>query len=372
MRGFITQLCVLATVATSAFVQASSLRARALAPFGQRAIYTPASNYRTPKVLYPRSVKLTDGSLLATWENYSPEPPKVYFPIYKSTDNGASWKSLSTAQDTVNGWGLRYQPLLYVLPNTWAGYAAGTVLLVGNSIPSDLSATRIELYASTNGGVNWNFVSHIAVGGPADTTNGKTPIWEPFALLYSGALYVYYSDQRDPSYGQKIVHQSSSDGKTWGGVVNDVTSSTYTDRPGMPTIAALPNGKYIMTYENGSGNPYSFPVYYKIASNPTAFGSVAGTALRSTDGTVPVSSPYVAWSAYGGSSGTIIVSAGNNAPVFLNSQLGAANSWTTRSVTIASGYSREVKPLDTVGSVMILGAGPLGGNNYVSNAIINL
>nr|OQO26524.1 hypothetical protein B0A51_07927 [Rachicladosporium sp. CCFEE 5018] len=309
MKGSISQFCVLVAAATVTFVHGNPLLARAVAPFGQRAIYTPASNYRTPKVLYPRSVKLNDGSLLATWENYSPEPPKVYFPIYNSTDNGASWKSLSTVQDTVNGW---------------------------------------------------------------DTTNGKTPIWEPFLLLLNGALVVYYSDQRDPAYGQKIVHQSSTDGKNWGGVMNDVISSIYTDRPGMPTIAALPNGRFIMTYENGRGNPYSFPVYYKIASNPTAFDSVAGTALRATDGTVPISSLYVAWSAAGGTSGTIIVSAGDNRPIFLNTQLGNVNSWTTRIVTIASGYSREVRALDNVGAVMILGAGPLGGNNYVSNAVINL
>ncbi|KAK6436861.1 hypothetical protein LTR95_006946 [Oleoguttula sp. CCFEE 5521] len=244
-----------------------------------------------------------------------------------------------------------------------------TVLLAGNSIPSDLSATRIDIYTSTNGGLAWNFLSRVAAGGPADTTNGKTPIWEPFLLLYNGALVVYYSDQRDPAYGQKIVHQSSTDGKNWGGVINDVISSIYTDRPGMPTIAALPNGRFVMTYENGRGNPYSFPVHYKIASNPTAFGSVAGTALRATDWTAPISSPYVAWSTAGGTSGTIIVSAGNNRTIFLNTQLGNVNSWTTRSITIASGYSREVRVLDNVGAVVILGAGPLGGNK---NAVINL
>lgn len=51
--------------------------------------------------------------MLTTWENYTPTKP--YFPIYRSTDHGFTWNPLSQVQDTVNGWGLRYQPFLYEL-----------------------------------------------------------------------------------------------------------------------------------------------------------------------------------------------------------------------------------------------------------------
>ncbi len=44
-------------------------------------------------------------TLLATWENYSPEPPAVYFPIYESKDAGVSWSLISKVADQVNGWG---------------------------------------------------------------------------------------------------------------------------------------------------------------------------------------------------------------------------------------------------------------------------
>jgi hypothetical protein len=47
------------------------------------------------------------------------------------------------------------------------GYPAGTILLAGNSIPADLSKTQLDLYASTDNGVTWKFVSHIANGGKA-------------------------------------------------------------------------------------------------------------------------------------------------------------------------------------------------------------
>ena len=81
----------------------------ALSSFAQRTVtnvtvFSPPSDYLIPRVLYARTVQLEDGSLLATWENYSPEPPKVYFPIYHSTDKGATWKHISNVTDTQNGY----------------------------------------------------------------------------------------------------------------------------------------------------------------------------------------------------------------------------------------------------------------------------
>src|SRR4051812_7122374 len=62
------------------------------------------SSYVSPKVLYARTVVLNHGCptnppLLATWENYSPEPP--YFPIFQSNDQGKTWKEISRVQDQV-------------------------------------------------------------------------------------------------------------------------------------------------------------------------------------------------------------------------------------------------------------------------------
>lgn len=149
-----------------------------------KVLYTPPSDYTDPRVLYARTVELkhSHNTLLATWENYSPEPPLVYFPIYRSTDHGASWTQLSNVTDQVNGWGLRYQPFLFELEEDFAGFEKGTVLLAGNSIPTDLSLTQIDLYASRDSGLTWEFVSHVAAGGEAIPNNGLTPVWEPFIL----------------------------------------------------------------------------------------------------------------------------------------------------------------------------------------------
>lgn len=332
------------------------------ATFTQRVVYTPAANYTDPRVLYARTAQLEDGTLLATWENYSPEPPLVYFPIYKSTDNGYTWSELSRVQDTENGWGLRYQPFLYVLPEALAGYEAGTVLLAGSAIPTDLSQTQIDLYASTDSGATWEFVSHIAAGGEARPNNGLTPVWEPFLMQYKDTLICYYSDQRaNETYGQKMVHQTTTDLKTWGDVIDDVTYPTYTDRPGMPTVVQLPNGKFIMTYEYGGGpdfENYQFPVYFKIVDDPEQFGPATGVVLKATDGTIPTGSPYVVWSPVGGENGTIIANAHSHTDIFINQQLGEGP-WTRVPTGELTHYTRHLRVLKDTSKLLIMGGGQL-------------
>ncbi|RAL64706.1 hypothetical protein DID88_001737 [Monilinia fructigena] len=236
----------------------TALAAPAIAPFSTFSdvtIFTPGANWTDPGVLYARSVELPGGVLLATWENYSPQPPLVYYPIFKSTDGGESWKHISNITDQINGWGLRYQPFLYLLTEKIGKYPAGTIIATGVSIPADLSETQIDVYASLDSGYSWEYVSTVANGGAAVPDNGVPAIWEPFLLTYKGQIVLYYSDQRDPLYGQKLVHTVSSDLLTWGDLVDDVHYSTYTARPGMTTITQLPNNQYIMTYEYGGGPP---------------------------------------------------------------------------------------------------------------------
>lgn len=144
-------------------------------------IFTPPRNagWTDPSVLYARSVILPNGDLLATWENYSPEPPLVYFPIFRSQDAGKTWKEISRVRDTVNNWGLRYQPDLYVLPVAIGSFPAGTLLASGNSIPTDLSKSKIDVYASTDSGLTWKFASSVVSGGRAVPENQVRPALIP-------------------------------------------------------------------------------------------------------------------------------------------------------------------------------------------------
>lgn len=353
-------------------------------------LYVPPSDYTDPRVLYARTVELTHSSntLLATWENYSPEPPLVYFPIWQSTDHGATWTHISNVTDQVNDWGLRYQPVLYELPVDFGGFAAGTVLLAGNSIPTNLSNTQIDLYASQDAGLTWEFVSHVAAGGEALPNNGLTPVWEPFLLLPEGSseLILYYSDQRlNETYGQRLVHQTSADLRTWGPVVPDVEQPAYTDRPGMTTVTRLPlssGGDYLMTYEFGHNDTttgvYSFPVNYRINSDPTRFNESEDVPIvaRNT-GATPFGSPYVTWSAAGGGgvNGTIIVSSGGASSVFTNEALGDPAEWYERATPAPTSYTRHLRVFaEAQDRLLIMGGGqlPPSTTNNVSYSIVDL
>ncbi|KAL7624655.1 hypothetical protein AAE478_006225 [Parahypoxylon ruwenzoriense] len=367
-------------VASVPFAACSQSQARAvIKDLSQVVVYTPPSDYTDPRVLYARAAQLPNDDILATWENYSPEPPPVYFPIYKSGDKGATWEKISQVEDQGYGYGLRYQPFLYVLPEDFAGYKKGTVLLAGSSIPTDLSSTQLDIYASTDSGVTWEFLSHVAAGGEARPNNGLTPVWEPFLLLHNGKLIYYYSDQRDQAHGQKLVHQTTTDLRNWGPVVDDVAYPTYSQRPGMPTVALLPNGQFIYTYEYGGGpNPANsgyFPVYYRLSSDPEQFGSATHHVLRGTDGSVPTGSPYVVWSSAGGANGTIIVSSGCCSEIWINKALGAEGAWQKVSSPEGTSYTRSLHVLqEDPSALLIAGAGrlPPSTTNKVTISIMNV
>jgi hypothetical protein len=363
-------------VAAATLVLPTAGRAAAVSRPSQT-MYTPPAGAPSPGSLYPRGLRLkyngsANGTILATFEQYTSGTP--VFPIYRSTDNGNSWNKISDVADTQNGWGMRWEPELFELPQAMGGFPAGTILAAGASVPSDRSAIKIDVYASTDRGLTWTFVSNIATGGAAFDTNGNTPVWEPFFLFANGKLIVYYSDQRDTAYGQKVVHQVSTDIRNWGPVVNDVAMPTYSDRPGMPTVAKLPNGNYVLSYEYGGAPEGNFSVYYKISSDPEAFGSVTGIPLRTTDGVVPRSAPYMTWLPTGGPDGTLALSANSADDLFINTQNGAANTWTRINANVAGGYSRGMTPLPDGHSLLILSAGRGGSNlsNPVTYSTIDL
>jgi hypothetical protein len=142
--------------------------------FSQKTIWNPPSGKSSN---YARYFELLDGSLLVTsaTSGYS----QGIFPVFKSTDEGATWTWISNITDQVNGVGFAAQPTLWQLDKDDFGYPAGTVFASGNSWKQN-AFTRIDLYVSTDLGKTWKFLSHVAQGGGPDTNNGKTPVWEPF------------------------------------------------------------------------------------------------------------------------------------------------------------------------------------------------
>jgi Ricin-type beta-trefoil lectin domain-like len=286
--------------------------------------------------LYPKTTECTDGSLLATFEQPAALP---VFPIYRSTNNGATWTRVSSVADTVNGWGNRCCAFLYTLPAAVGNLAAGTVLCAGISAPLDDSATYLELYASADKGSTWKFVSTIAKGGSYSTT----AIWEPNLLLANGTLICYYSDSRDSAHSQKLSLQYSTNGVTWSAQQNVVALSPETLRPGMPVVSRLANGNYFLTYEvvNEASNT---PTYFQISSNPLSWNSTSIGTLIGSGG-----SPYntvlpdgtLLFNDYG--SGNVLINTGNG-----------AGSWTSVITPIGAGYSRTLQYVSGTGRVLIM------------------
>lgn len=353
-------------------IYAVTLPKRELSVYVNNPVFTSGSDWTPPGTLYGRSIQLDDSSILTTWENYSPEPPQVYFPIFKSTDYGLTYTEVSRVQDQVDGFGLRYQPDFLQLPGLLGDLPAGTILLAGNAIPTDLSSTHLELYASRDQAHTWEFISHIANGGVALPNNGETPIWEPFLFYRDGMLTVFYSDQRDPAYGQKLVHQSTTDGINWGPVVNDVRYSNYTARPGMPTIAQLKDGRWIMTYEFVNAPIGGVPVYYRLSDDPLSWDDKEPIIIQPAGDVYPEGTPYVVV----GGDGKIMVSSNTQSAVFVNDGDATASGWRTIEIGQKKSYSRCLTLIREAGCedqyLFLTSGGSFQANSSVNTVAVGL
>lgn len=270
---------------------------------------------------YTRAITLrhngeANGTVISTFERHTdlPGTGQPAWPIYRSTDFGDSWQHVTDVVDNQFGLGNRFQPALYELPAPSGSLAEGTLLLVGNVIPNNLSSTRLVMYKSTDAGTTWSFVSTIDTGGPAVYDPGPNsttwPVWEPQLLLTPSGLVVYYSDEKQKSAGilQALVHRVSTDGgQTWGAKVNDIAVPDKNTRPGMMVVVKLPNGQYFGAYEV-VGLP-DVPVYGKFSPDGVNWGNPTdlGFKLQTASGQSLFGSPWVEWVPTGGPNGTILV-----------------------------------------------------------------
>ena len=83
-------------------------------------------------------------------------------------------------------------------------------------------------------------------------------------------------------------------------------------------------------------------MYYKLATSPENFASAPAQKIVVTDGVQPNAGPFVTWTSYGGTNGTIVVSDSNNKNVYVNEALGQGT-WKEVKTTAGRAYSREVQ-----------------------------
>ncbi len=279
-------------------------------------------------VLYPRPVELhhageQNGLVLAVFDHYTLKEPPV-FPIYASRDHGRTWEFYSQVEDTKNGHGMRFQPMLLELDRDVADLPAGTLLLTGNSIPMSFETTELLLFVSRDQGRTWEYRSSICAGGPPIERNWEAlgPVWEPFLYLNAeGNLTVVYTDERphaDRRFNQTLAVAVSKDGgRTWGEQSMVCAIPDGEQRPGMAIVTRLPNGRYFMCYEivcfaarTPQGETPTCDVYCRFSDDGVDWGDPEnwGRRIESADGMYLGNMPYCLWVPQGGENGTVIVS----------------------------------------------------------------
>ena len=314
--------------------------------FGPSVLFAPSGDCdRAYCTTYAKSVQTNTGRILASFEDDNQPAQGQTFPIFSSTTDGRSWTRIAAVADTsARRWGSNWtNPYLYVLPQAIGGMPAGTVLLAGIASPPDRSGTAIELYRSDDDGFHWTWVSEVAVGGGEWGSANPTPIWEPYLLVANNRLIVYYSDERDKAnHDQKIVHQTSADGVTWGPVVEDVAMADRALRPGMPVVTRMANGQYLMVFEMvGQANT---PNNAKISANPESWNAGNGGTTIDHGGSpfvITLPNGRLAYNSYG--SGDVLINTANG-----------AGAWTPVHTTMPRGYSRMLQYVRGTGRVLIL------------------
>lgn len=272
---------ILAALAGALLLIAPMLPASTVTTGNGSLVYSPpaGSAFDPAGTTYAKIVSLKNngshnGELLVTYDQLVYVDGVQVYPIYRSTDDGASWTHVTNVvpSDDFPNETLTSQPFLYELPQQVGSMPAGTILLAGMIMPDDRSASRIVIYRSFDRGSTWELLSTVDTGGPAEydpsSSSTTTTVWEPALNLDpQGNLVTYYSDERQKADGvlQAVVYRRSTDGgQTWSPVVNVAAPTNQSDRPGMITVTQLPDGRYLATYEvvnRPSVNQNSAPVY---------------------------------------------------------------------------------------------------------------
>lgn len=288
----------------------------------------------------PRLVRITQGpekgAILASFARGA---------IYKSTDEGATFSKVTD---------IAYPPavvwdccgVLYEVPQTVGAIEAGTILFSGDYCENGIMSTNI--YASSDDGNTWTFLAAPVLGGKCARDNRGVSgdgLWEPdFEVSSDGALVMFWSDETDSRYSQKLSQIRTYDGATWQDEKDTVASTNPKDRPGMAVVTKVPSGKYFMTYELCQPEFSRCDVTYRTSDDGWDFGPPAdlGTKIVTASGLYFQHAPRNIWFQPSGSEkGELVVvgqmlyqqdgavSPQNGGVLFVNPSQDGSGPWTT-------------------------------------------
>lgn len=307
------------------------------------------------------------------------------FPIYVSADGGRTWDRNKAADGAVDdttfddiidlnpdNWdgktgGMLNCPQLYELPGALGDLPAGTLVCAGDVGAADLSWSAMDFYVSTDAGHTWQFKSQLAPGGE-DSRNqmGYDPVWEPFFLYDDGThadnshpetpqLICYYSDETDPEHNQKLVFRTTEDGVTWSEPYDLVAFDEGGQRPGMPIVAEMADGRYIMVYETVGFDPLVSNYRISLSCDPQDWDPKDVGKTFATSG-----SPYVTVM----TDGTIVANSSASGNIYVNTELDATGEWLEFSAPVGGAYNRQLMELEN-GDLYIVQATGHGNNNPI-------
>lgn len=321
-----------------------------------------------------------------------------FFPIWESMDYGESWQYVGKVEDTEhnkaqyvkdnNGkftvkateaqmaddsiekdtyygyeWRMRLQPTLYELPEDFGILKAGTLLCTGMSTTTETDATSdtdydgdlqtsIDIFYSTDGGRSWEFYTHVMDGGVSRSNVGE-PIWEPYLIFDNEYLYCLYSDERGMNYGgslkgQKLVAAKINADSSINKIFDVLNMTNVEDvggkkaRPGMPVVAPLKEGGFVMTYENMNYPGASGRTYMKFGEHIDDWENdveIKGTFIVDAGG----GSPYVCVL----SDGKVIINSAGSPDVFVfaDKEAAIAGEYTRIKTCVEASYSRSIVPM---------------------------
>lgn len=316
---------------------------------------------------YPRLIRLAhngayNGAIIASVNTL--EQTGV---ILMSTDDGVTFSERGKIVDPITtGGGQLCCSMLYELPTAIGTMPAGTLLWADTTfrVEDDVFRhTEQRLWASSDLGAHWRFVSTIASADTAFSRTVRGPFlpsaWEPsLSMAADGQLVAFYSDETDVArHSQKLVQVRTPDGVNWVNKTDTVVSDVWNVRPGMANAIRLPDGSYFLTYEIcNSDMVHQCLAYFRRSTDGWNFGDPRffGTAIRTAPGGYTQHTPFPVWSPGPGKQGTIllagqIVSAVDGQPtpdtgkiILANDQLGNGDWYEIAAPLPVAGASDEV------------------------------
>lgn len=203
-------------------------------------------------------------------DNLYPRPSSI-LQIQMSTDNARTWTPLATVAEP--GRNLDNGDLV-LMPDNTLRLIGRSVVSTTNDQGEAVRSYHLPVYQSRDGGKTWTFLSQVDTSEPPPPVRGQPSVglWEPFLfLLPSGKVACAYASEKHAqerlAFSQTVAERVSEDGgKTWG---REITLAAQPggggQRPGMPVVARMVNGRYMAVYEViglGDGD-----VHYKTSSD---------------------------------------------------------------------------------------------------------